>query len=362
MAKDYPDFLGALPDERTPDEKEQDYDVREIVASAPMVEWKPIDIKKIEVLFPRYQYISFSCVAQTAATMKSRNQYREEGKKVDCSASFIYQKRINKPGGGMTGDDVLQIMIKKGTTLESLMPSQNMSDPDLDAVPSSKLDEQIGQILRGAGYFHIPFDIDKIAQIMESDRKHGIAVPVMTWFQFPLNNEWWMPVPKEGKGSGEQVRHSVTAIDYGLYNGEKALVVQETSGISTCLEPNKKNLRIITQSYLLKHIILAAYETDLRNDWRDSIPPVSQKPSYKFLKTLNYSPDFFIDKDVKALQDILKYEGIFSTAQESSGYYGNYTAKCVLQYQEKHGISTDNLGGRRVGPKTLSDLNMRYGN
>lgn len=362
MEKDYPEFLGALPDNRTLEQREKDFDVREILASAPVIDWKPINLDAVEVFFPHNQAGSYSCVAQTVANIKSRNEYREEGKLINCSASFVYQKRINRPGGGMVGDDALKISKDFGTTLEALMPSQNMVDSELDAIPSSKFDQQLAQVLRSAGYFHVPFDIDKLAQIMEGDRKRGIAVPLMVWFQFPINGEWWQNVPKEGNGNGEQARHSVTAIEYGLWNGEKAIVIQDSAGVSSTLFPTKKNLRIVTQSYFIKHVVMCAYETDLKNDWRDSVPPPSSKPFYKFLKPLEYSPTFSIDPDVKALQDILKYEGIFSTDVESTGYYGNYTAQSVLKYQVKHGIPTDNNGGRRVGTKTLSDLNMRYGN
>lgn len=362
MENDHPKFLGALPDTRTQEEKSKDFQAIEIVTRATPIVWKPIKVEDIPVFFPHNQSFSGTCVAQTVATIVSRNNFREEGKAIDCSASFIYQLRINRPGYGMVGDDALKLMCNNGTSLECLMPSQNMNDEEVDQVTKTKLDIQIAKVLQSQAYFHTPFDINFIASIIESDRKRGVGVPLMVWFEFDNNNSYWTMVPNDKDVSGERVRHSITAIEYGFWNGEKALVCQESAGVSSTMRPNVKNIRIITESWMKKHMILCAYVTDKFNDWRDNNAPAPVKPKYTFTTALTWSEVFNVNPEVKILQDILKYEGIFDYKKDSTGYYGNYTAACVLQYQNRYGIPHDNLKGRRVGPKTIADLNSRYSN
>jgi peptidoglycan hydrolase-like protein with peptidoglycan-binding domain len=73
-----------------------------------------------------------------------------------------------------------------------------------------------------------------------------------------------------------------------------------------------------------------------------------------------YSPD----PDVKALQEILRYEGFFPANIEYTGNYGPITAKAVLEFQQKYNIGTPqeitSLKGKIVGPKTLAKLNELY--
>ncbi len=357
--QDHPQILGALVDDRAPEAKAKDWKASEI-ASATTLEWKPIDLTKIDVIFTKDQGASSSCVAMTAATMVSRNQYREEGNRIDVSATPFYQQRANLPELGMREDDIRKLMTKVGPSLEILMASYRMSDGQMNEATRTKLDEQIGKILLVAGFFRIDMTVDAIAAIMEGDRKRGMAVPIMLWHHFPINGEWWMNVPAEGRGSGDITGHSVTGVEYGTWNGEKAIVIQESAGVSSTINPGKKNLRIVTESYLKKHLYLAAYTTDLKNDWRDSTPPTDAKPKHTFDVPLNYSDAYIVNPEVAILQDVLKYEGLFKKDADSTGYYGSYTATCVLAFQVKYGIPTDGLEGKRVGPKTLAKLNELY--
>ncbi|MFA7662639.1 MAG: peptidoglycan-binding domain-containing protein, partial [Patescibacteria group bacterium] len=80
---------------------------------------------------------------------------------------------------------------------------------------------------------------------------------------------------------------------------------------------------------------------------------VSVKPKYTFNKNLAFG---MTDPDVKALQDILKYEGLMATNIESTSYYGSITRASVVAFQTKYGI--DPLG--MVGPQTRAKLNELY--
>lgn len=66
--------------------------------------------------------------------------------------------------------------------------------------------------------------------------------------------------------------------------------------------------------------------------------------------------------EIKALQECLKFEGIFPTNIASSGYYGAITKKTVQTFQLNHSVTTaDSAGYGRVGPKTRAMLNSIYG-
>jgi peptidoglycan hydrolase-like protein with peptidoglycan-binding domain len=65
--------------------------------------------------------------------------------------------------------------------------------------------------------------------------------------------------------------------------------------------------------------------------------------------------------DVTKMQDLLKSEGLFPANIDSTGYYGNVTARAVLLYQKKYKVASDqeldSLAGKIVGPKTRVKLN-----
>ena len=64
-----------------------------------------------------------------------------------------------------------------------------------------------------------------------------------------------------------------------------------------------------------------------------------------------------------ALQDCLKYEGVFPSNADSTGLFGAITKKAVQDFQLKYAITTvGSTGYGRVGPKTRAQLNLLYGN
>ena len=88
-----------------------------------------------------------------------------------------------------------------------------------------------------------------------------------------------------------------------------------------------------------------------------------EKPKHTFLRDLefSFSESAIADPEVVALQDCLKYEGVFPSDRESTGKYGAVTATAVLAFQKKYKVGSDSeleqLQGHRVGPKTRAVLN-----
>jgi hypothetical protein len=197
---------------------------------------------------------------------------------------------------------------------------------------------------------------------------NGVAKPVMTWFRF--NYSEWSTYPKEN-GQPHTVHHSVTARDYFLINGKKYILVQDSWGHHSS---SLQGLRLIDQEFIDNHMTFCCGMLDLSNAWREGAEPVKpnpdhepkpdEKPKHTFNVTLKYGVTS--DPEIVALQDCLKYEGIFPTSIGSTGNYFQITAKAVKAFQLKYAVASEaeinNLAGRSVGPKTRAKLNELYGN
>jgi hypothetical protein len=146
-------------------------------------------------------------------------------------------------------------------------------------------------------------------------------------------------------------RHSVTVVDYTLYNGEKALVIEDSAhfgGISR---------RVYTEKFFSKRNFFAGHMVNFK--FENGSESNLQKPKYKFTKTLKYSPIItYGNTDIIALQDCLKYEGLFPINSESTGYFGPITQKYVKEFQAKYGLTQDGI----VGPRTCAQLNSIFSN
>ena len=118
---------GALIDTRSEEKKAKDIQFKEIVASANPVVWT----EKISTSWRKFPIFnqdgSGSCVAQTMAKIMGVLYYIKNSVYVHFSATHIYQRRSNKPAGGMAGVECFEIA-KRGATLEVLTPSQDMTD------------------------------------------------------------------------------------------------------------------------------------------------------------------------------------------------------------------------------------------
>jgi len=342
---------GAVLDTRPPEEKRKDFKFEELVAAAAPVTWveKPQNSWRKFPIFN--QDGSGSCVAQTMAKILGVLYWLKNNVYVHFSATHIYQRRANKPNSGMAGVDCFQIA-QKGTTLEVLTPSQNMNDSEMDGTLIEKYKQDVGEIFKIGNYLTVPIkDIDTVASIIEKTNK-----AVMVWFFFE-NSEWTKEVPiitnpNLDLYAPSTARHSVTAVDYTMYQGKKALIIEDSWGFWNGFSGQ----RVITEDFFKERNFFAAYPMNFAFD------SVIVKPQHNFLKVLTFGMK---DPDVAALQDVLKYEGLFPTNVDSTGLYGAVTAKGVLAFQKKYKVAPDSeldpLGGRRVGVKTLAKLNELYG-
>lgn len=354
---------GANLDLRTEAEKDKDYKQEEIVAALNPVNW----VEKAQSAWRKFpifnQNGSGSCVAQTEAKemgIMRMNNSPEDGY-IHFSATHIYQRRNNKPSGGMNAVDARNIAAQ-GVTLEEFVQSQGMSDSQMDAAIVKPYESAVGEVFKVPNYVALPAkDIEAVASFIQTTGKG-----VMVWFYFQ-GDEWTdHPVVKNPNlelGAASTSRHSVTAVDFTLVNGKKCLIIEDSWGAQYGLNGQ----RVIDEDFFKARNWYAGYLVNFKFEDQTQPQPQPQptptpKPKYHFSKVLTFG---MRDADVKALQDILKYEGLFPTNTDSTGYYGSITAKGVLAFQRKYQVASEaelaSLGGRRVGDKTIAKLNQLYG-
>lgn len=346
---------GATIDERPPAQKEKDYKFEELVASVNPVSWvekSPNQWRK----FPIFnQNGSGSCVAQTEAKELGIMRWLKDGNYVHFSATDIYQRRSNKPAGGMGAIDARKIA-SQGATLEVLAPSQSMTDQQMDAAPIELYKREVGSVFAVPNFVELPAkDIETTASFIQTTGKG-----VMVWFYFQYDEWTEHPVVKNlnlDLYAAATARHSVTAVDFALVGGKKCLIIEDSWGPGAGMGGQ----RVIDEDFYKARNWYAGYLTNFRFDTQTQPQP---KPKYTFTRTLQFTETDAVDIDVKALQDILKYEELFPLNVESTGRYKAVTAKAVLAWQKKHQVDSDvaldQLQGKVVGPKSRAKLNAIY--
>lgn len=330
---------GANIDVRTPDERLKDFLFREVVASAAPVVWT----EKSPVMWRRFPIFnqdgSGSCVAQTEAKELGIMRFLKDGVYVHFSAADIYQRRDPKvPGMGALN---ARQIAGKGVTLEVLTPSQNMNDAQMDAAVIEDYKHKVGEVFAVPNYLELPAkDIEAIASVIQATGKG-----VMVWFFFKIEEWTEQPVVVDNQLTIENgSRHSVTAVDFTLVAGKKCLIIEDSWGTSF----GKAGQRIIDEDFFKARNWYASYLVNFKFD-----VPVDIKPHHFFDSDMEFG---MTNDEVKALQDVLKYEKLFPSNADSTGYFGSITKKAVIAFQVKYGIAQ--VG--RVGPTTRAKLNELY--
>lgn len=344
-------YYGAEKDNRSELQKAQDYQADEVASAAP-VEWKEKTVDEWKKLPTRDQDGSSTCVAQVCTKLLGIENLNEEGKFIVFSARDIYERRVNKPNSGMYGPDALKICSKFGATTEERLPSQKMSEAEIVSpfVRDSE-DIKIAETYRAGGYVTIPIKIDRIADIIQNQKKGVLLFIYANW-------EEWTDVPtikdRNLNLDTALIRHGVTGVDTTLWKGEKAIVIDDSWGRFYGFNGQ----RVLTESFLKERCYFAGYLLDLSNKRTEPIP----KPKFKFTKPLFFG--LRNNEEVKMLQDMLKYEELFPQKIESTGNYLQITGKAVRDWQVKHGImdfaNEKDTRKVRFGSKSVSLANKLY--
>ena len=366
-------YQGACLDTRSQEEKDKDFHFAEIVASADVVDWK-VKPRNNWRKFPIFdQDGSGSCVAQTMAKLLGIMYWLLNGVYVHFSATHIYQRRANKPQAGMGGDDVFKIA-GEGTTLEELVPSQGMTDSQMDGVMIPDYKKKVGEVFKiSKNWVNLPIkNIDAVASVIQRTGKG-----VMAWCFW--NYDEYGPVPKVLREldlyNANTSRHSTAQVDFSLIDqtnlpefpevwGKKALIMDESWSKTYGLNGQ----RVLTEDFFKVRNFYTAYPMNFIFEvGGDELDP--NKPKFIFTKNLwfiawdmekNQVADpvrqkFQYEETIK-LQDCLRYEGVYAKNIQSTGYFGAVTKKAVQDFQTKYNLKADGV----VGPITRKVLNERY--
>lgn len=344
---------GGLADPRTDEERSQDW-THEELASASLVEWKEKPQSNWKLFETRNQVYSSSCMAHSGVKISGIDNFTETGEYVSLSAKPVYSGRFNKPGEGMYQQDCLSLLSKPTACLESQLPSNGLNEQELNE-PFTVSEEMkaSAEKYRANGYLTITNrTIDAVASVIAQ----GKGVQIMIFFK---NEEYAQNVPQilypELK-STEAYRHGVAATDFFIYNGKKALLIEDSAGIDSTID--KKGWRIITEDFFNARCFSAGYLINKKNEG-------VEKPVGTFRVPVQYGD---INSTVELLQQMLQYEGFLVTHIDGKplplGKFYAMTAQALKKWQIAHGILdfqyTTNMKKIRFGPKSISTANALY--
>lgn len=339
------EMLGVLPDERPEEEKELDYQGEELLPQGSIVDWRDKEIDQLKkVNRVKNQGSVGQCVGATKATQLEWEIKRLTGEWLELSPLSIYRERANQ-GSGMWVHDAHNIVKEKGATLEALLKSENLTEHEASISKLTTTAKAYAKALTSIdfSYLYLPIQIDKIATALEM----GHAVGLILF----ANRDEYTNVPyikdKDLTFQTASIRHSITALDYFIYNGKKALWIVDSWGVGHA----QGGYRIITEDFLNARVITA--------DYFDRFVLNAQNPQkYDFYMNLKFGDK---NEQVILLQNFLKERGYFPFNQPSTGYYGNITANAVLKWQLDNKVDDETelkrLRGHYFGPKSREYVN-----
>jgi len=306
---------GALPDDVSEEEKAKRYDQKEVVATVGPISW----IKKNNYRsFPvRKQNGSGSCVMQSLEKERGIIAQSKYDEFVCFSANPGYQLRTNPGISGSTFDDLVKAT-NYGGILESLSPSQSLTDVQMMSVPTKKYFNDMAKVF-GAKRITMDNDIDVIASTIENTGK-GVGITI----RFGKGEWFYNQKVKELLPPDQWIwGHRVCAVDYTLdEEGNKCLVIED----SACEDGFPQ--RLVSESFLLN-----------RSNWKPNY--IMNFKSYVELDVVPEKPHF--DGSIISAQKCFKYENFFPVNVPEIENWGPITRKACVEFQKKYGI-TPTLG------------------
>lgn len=347
---------GAIP--RTPDERDYQWDPREIAQASIPFDWsKGYDVeadiaKQIGgfQIATKDQGQSGSCGGQAFANYGQALAAFYPHEPQERSAKFLYSQVFVgdvSSGGGSSDRDLAALAIREGFAPESLCLSYQNGMPPTEAFMERPQDITASARIGASGvrmvsaYAFPNIDIDTIAQATAACK--GIVLGI----HGSNNGTWLSPEPVAPNSTDPIWSHYMYAGKAFLENGVKKIWAKQSWGPEAA--PTNNGWQKLDEAYFKSGEI-----------WGATImiynPVVTQLPEYTFTKQFAMGSS---GPDVMALQQYLSYDGEFKLAP--TGYYGAITAQAVLKFQIKYSIASlpelASLAGKNVGPATLAKLN-----
>jgi len=143
---------------------------------------------------------------------------------LDFSATYGYRQRINYPDPGTQALDAFKIA-KEGATLNALMPSDLLTEEDMNSAKISQYHRDVAADFKLPYYVQIDAgNFDKVASVIQTTKKG-----VMVWFYF--TEEEWSRLRKRRSQGIEKTPAHCSAISHKsiLFSGAKGITIHRRS-------------------------------------------------------------------------------------------------------------------------------------
>ena len=200
----------------------------------------------------------------------------------------------------------------------------------------------LAQISKGGNYLALPYNFDRIAQVIQSGRA------VMLGARFNPG-EWRQAEVKTTPGG--KYGHAFTGVDYCIWKGKKAIVFDNSWGYDWGFDGQG----VLTEDEK-NGLIGAWHHQELKNNWRDDPQWDFPKPKYNWERDLMRGMRNY---DVSMLQRALMYEGLFPYETPATGYFGSITYGAVVKFQEKYADDVLKPLGLEKGTGMVAELTRK---
>ncbi len=361
-----PSETGVIDDYRSDEEKEKDFRVEEIdpeFAEAPVINEKPL--AQIKFYGIRDQGHTGTCVPQAGAKMMGIEVKDQTGDFAEFSATYLYQRRVNKPSHGMAMHDIMNLSKDKGYPFESIMVSQKLGSYEAaDEVNELAYVGDVANLFRAKAYLYLPHSFNAIA------KKVIEGYPVMI-FIFANRDEYHIKPEVKDRSlttAGATIRHAITCVDVVKHKGEEYIVADESWGIINNPVNDEfeeglrtRGQRILSRDFIDTRVYSATYFETFEFRWSGE-RKIPNEIKFSFSENLQYGQRD--NSQVKDLQDMLRYEGFFPSNVDSTGNYFAITASSVLKWQKHHNVADrhvlDSLKGHHFGPASRAKVKEIY--
>jgi hypothetical protein len=357
---EYPEFLGVLPDTRTPEQKEFDLTHPEIFSSSVATYLPSLQkASKYVAVFPvDNQYATSSCVAHgkvlaTAIFMMLQEQQPFE----QLASMFVYRNRSNYPQPGMVPALAIEQIEAAGAPIYADLPTPT-TEAAANALTIDAATARAAKQLAGFRWITITdyTNIDTLAFVANS-----LNLPVNIYI-YGTVAEWSQQTvdiltPGLVKGSPEaEVSHCVTVLPNSAYlaNGKRYVIIQDSALFGD------HAFRSVADTFIAARCYGADYPIAM-----DSQPIA--RPKVHITRDLTFG---MTGPDVTALQEALQYLGCLPNVVDNlsfkpTNYYGGMTKSAVLQLQNAYAaeiLAPNGLtaGTGYCGPSTRAFINSLF--
>lgn len=307
--------LGSIADPRTEEEKGKDFRFHNLYSLAP-VNWVEKDPMTWRTAMQRYQFSSSSCVAHSC------DEAYEIVAQIIASARPIYSRRSNTPSLGMYPQNACDILRNFGTDTEQNVPSNGLGEADMNVPVNTPTPLKI------IGYGAINIDMEQLAQAIDLHKVLILSMQ-LSW------KEWQavQGVPEVIAGAQIAGGHELSAVDYTLYKGKKAIICKNHWVVND--QADGYSIKIGNQYY----VVLTEDYIKARVDSAFFIVPPPPAPVDRPLLKLGSTGEAVITLQAKI-------NAVMGSALLVDGQFGRKTQLGLMAFQSSHGLKGDGVCGK----------------